>query len=447
MRRLMPALLLAVIGLAFSAWPAEAVCTAVPGTNTTFLSLCKPTPGIRGWAADFNVNLDALDNALSGTTQILPRLKGATTPPATCNVGTLSYDTDAPLGSRVLVCDPANTWTALGGGGSGTVPTGTGFRHITAGAEDAAAKLVDTADINNNQVTLAKLADIATASFLGRTTAATGDPEVLTGTQATALLDVFSSTLKGLAPASGGGTTNFLRADGTWAAPPSGGPGTGTLNRLAKWGTTSTLGNSLLSDDGTSVTLISGQMLLPDGTAGAPAVSRTADATGMSPKAGRITFSIGGVDAFSIWPLSGGGGILVPSASPYAWDSSASVDSHNADLFLYRDLANTLACRNGVNACESRVYNIDSGTNDEFFSIDWRTVANRLTIGPKQTNTGTLRDMTVDYGAGVAFATLGTPAKDGLQVFCNNCLPNSVPCTGASTGKMAHSAAGVWRCD
>ena len=33
----------------------------------------------------------------------------------------------------------------------------------------------------------------------------------------TALLDTFTSGAKGLAPASGGGTTNFLRADGTWA--------------------------------------------------------------------------------------------------------------------------------------------------------------------------------------------------------------------------------------
>jgi len=42
-----------------------------------------------------------------------------------------------------------------------------------------------------------------------------------TPTQVTATLGVFSGTLKGLAPASGGGTTNFLRADGTWAAPPT----------------------------------------------------------------------------------------------------------------------------------------------------------------------------------------------------------------------------------
>jgi len=75
--------------------------------------------------------------------------------------------------------------------------------------------------IDNNAVTLAKLADIATARFLGRITASSGDPEELTGTQATTLLDAFTDALKGLAPASGGGTVNFLRADGSWAVPPS----------------------------------------------------------------------------------------------------------------------------------------------------------------------------------------------------------------------------------
>lgn len=77
--------------------------------------------------------------------------------------------------------------------------------------------------IANNAVTNAKAADMATGTFKGRSTAGTGDPEDLTGTQATALLDAFTSGAKGLVPASGGGTTNFLRADGSWAAPPGGG--------------------------------------------------------------------------------------------------------------------------------------------------------------------------------------------------------------------------------
>jgi hypothetical protein len=76
------------------------------------------------------------------------------------------------------------------------------------------------ATIGNNVVSNAKLATMATASFKGRTSAGTGNVEDLSATQATALLNTFTSALKGLAPASGGGTANFLRADGTWAAPP-----------------------------------------------------------------------------------------------------------------------------------------------------------------------------------------------------------------------------------
>lgn len=37
----------------------------------------------------------------------------------------------------------------------------------------------------------------------------------------TAALDVFTSTAAGLAPASGGGTVNYLRADGSWSTPPA----------------------------------------------------------------------------------------------------------------------------------------------------------------------------------------------------------------------------------
>ncbi|MGL4237115.1 DUF2793 domain-containing protein [Tabrizicola sp.] len=79
--------------------------------------------------------------------------------------------------------------------------------------------------IDAGVVSLAKMADVATARFIGRATAGTGVPEALSGTQATALLDTVTSGAKGLAPASGGGTTNFLRADGTWAAPAGGGGG------------------------------------------------------------------------------------------------------------------------------------------------------------------------------------------------------------------------------
>lgn len=84
------------------------------------------------------------------------------------------------------------------------------------GATELASNAVETAKIADDAVTNAKLANMTTATFLARITAGTGNPEYLSGTQATTLLDVFTSGAKGLVPASGGGTTNFLRADGTW---------------------------------------------------------------------------------------------------------------------------------------------------------------------------------------------------------------------------------------
>jgi hypothetical protein len=73
-----------------------------------------------------------------------------------------------------------------------------------------------------------------TASSFGANTVlgsvAGGAPIALTATQLTTIPNVFTSSLQGVAPASGGGTSNFLRADGSWAAP--GGAGGGTVTSI-----------------------------------------------------------------------------------------------------------------------------------------------------------------------------------------------------------------------
>jgi hypothetical protein len=79
----------------------------------------------------------------------------------------------------------------------------------------------------DNGISNAKLLDVATATFKGRVTAGTGDVEDLTTAQATSLLDLFSSTLKGLVPPGGAGSTTFLRQDGVWTLPTA---GAATLN-------------------------------------------------------------------------------------------------------------------------------------------------------------------------------------------------------------------------
>lgn len=52
----------------------------------------------------------------------------------------------------------------------------------------------------------------------------------------------FTSGAAGITPASGGGTSNFLRADGTWSAPPSGGAPGGSGSEIQYRAGASTLG-------------------------------------------------------------------------------------------------------------------------------------------------------------------------------------------------------------
>ncbi len=96
------------------------------------------------------------------------------------------------------------------------------------------------ATIANDTVSNAKAANMATQTIKGRTTAGTGDPEDLTATQATAMLNAMvgdsgSGGVKGLVPAPASGDTaalKFLKADGTWATPGGTSPVAPTIQRF-----------------------------------------------------------------------------------------------------------------------------------------------------------------------------------------------------------------------
>jgi len=76
-----------------------------------------------------------------------------------------------------------------------------------------------TVAVPDQAITFAKMQHIATNRILGRDSSGTGDIEALTGPAATDLLRTFNISNSGIVPSSGGGTTNFLRADGSWAEP------------------------------------------------------------------------------------------------------------------------------------------------------------------------------------------------------------------------------------
>lgn len=112
----------------------------------------------------------------------------------------------------------SSRWRAIGGiggGGSGGGLTDGDKGDVTVGGGGT------TINIDANAVTNTKLADMVETSIKGRAVGTgTGDPVDLTAAQATAILNIFTSALKGLVPASNGSWQYYLAGDGVWRVPP-----------------------------------------------------------------------------------------------------------------------------------------------------------------------------------------------------------------------------------
>ena len=146
-------------------------------------------------------------NGVSGTVAT-----ASTTPAITLTLGAITPSSVAASGTVT---------------GSNLSGTNTGDQTITlTGDVTGSGTGSFAATIANSAVTNAKLANMANNTVKGNVSGSAAAPSDLTPTQLTTLINTFTSSLSGAAPASGGGTTNFLRADGTWAAPP-GGSGSG----------------------------------------------------------------------------------------------------------------------------------------------------------------------------------------------------------------------------
>lgn len=247
--------------------------------------------------------------------QLTKRLNGA--------VGELEVD-DAPADAqyivgaassglsaeRVATNSTSNTWN-LATPGQAAVERAALTGDVTASANSNATTIA------NDAVTNPKLANMAQATIKGRAVGAgTGDPTDLTATQATAILDAFTSALKGLVPASGGGTTTFLRADATFAAP------TRIVNAVAQ-GTVSaaaTLDISLGSADMYEIDLIN---LLP------------------------------ATDAQELWARFSQSGSFLAGAADYSWGRATSAggaaDESDSEITLTDGVENTADSSTGCN--------------------------------------------------------------------------------------------------
>ncbi len=170
------------------------------------LSVIGRSANTTGNVADITAGTDNFVLRRSGTTLDFGLLVNANVDAAAA----IAFSKLATLTStNILVGSAGNVATSVAMSGDVTI----GNTGVTA--------------IGANKVTLAMMAQVATPSFLGRTSASTGNVESLTVTQATALLNAFVGDsglggTKGLVPAPAAGDAaalKFLKADGTWAAP------------------------------------------------------------------------------------------------------------------------------------------------------------------------------------------------------------------------------------
>ena len=277
------------------------------------------------WAAPPGTSGTVTSVAVSGADGI-----GVTGSPITSS-GTIALSLGAITPSSV-----AATGTVTGSNLSGT---NTGDQTITlTGDVTGSGTGSFAATIASSAVTNAKLANMAAHTFKGNNTGSSAAPVDLTATELTAELDVFTSSLKGLTPASGGGTTNFLRADGTWAAP---GAGAGTVTSVDVSG-----GSTGLTTTGGPVTssgtiTLGGTLAIGNGGTGQTTATAAFDALAPTTTTGDIIYH-NGTDNVRLG-VGSTGQVLTVAAGVPSWAAAGGGGST-----YYKDAVRVATTANGT---------------------------------------------------------------------------------------------------
>lgn len=232
------------------------------GGSTSLVAATGRTSLGLGGAAVLNVGTSAGTVAAGDDSRITGALSSATAAstyqPLDSDLTAIAALSTTSFGRSLLTqADAAAARTTLGAGtGDGTVTNVTGTAPIisSGGATPAISisAATNSAAGSMSASDKAKLDGIASGAQVNVATdltytASTRLLESSTGSDAT--LPLFTSTDAGLTPSSGGGTSNYLRADGTWAVPPGGAGSVTSVGLSAPTGFT--ISNSPITSSGT----------------------------------------------------------------------------------------------------------------------------------------------------------------------------------------------------
>ena len=196
-------------------------------TYTTNIGINQPGLGdyAGSWNAPVNADWALIDQALGSSTSVAFTNMDFTVTVAQSAyfqiicTGTLTSNVNlifpATIGGRRIItnnCTGSFTLTALNGAsdaGGGVV--------ITQGINTPILLTQAVAYLDVPPASLEELPLIGNATVLGNVAGGAAHPAALTTTQLTTLVNTFTSLLSGAVPASAGGISNFLRADGSFS--------------------------------------------------------------------------------------------------------------------------------------------------------------------------------------------------------------------------------------
>lgn len=190
--------------------------------NSTGVVTITPQSGTINGSASFGISQGAGTLVISDATnwQVWNGGAGAVGTGTVTNVATGTGLTGGPVTTTGTI-SIASIIAAAGPMGSGTVTPVVTFNAQGQLTAVTTATITPPFSAVTGQATLAQLPTIGANTVLG--SIAGGTPAALSTTQITTLCNLFTASLSGCVPASGGGSSNFLRSDGSWTTPAGGG--------------------------------------------------------------------------------------------------------------------------------------------------------------------------------------------------------------------------------